>query len=472
MEDLFIGFYRPDEKEFKELWENCHFVFDANMLLNVYRYSELARETLIEVFQKLNERIWIPHQVGIEYHFHVLEEIKGQEKKYDELQNIIRTKTTQIEEEYKSFSLRHSNLKMDEKLLKSFQDSVNELCNDLENQKENHPDLNITKNEIMKVFTNKVGSPYDQEQIEKIENEGEIRYDLKQPPGFRDIKKEGIRYHDERTYQQKYGDLILWNQLIDYSKDKEIPIIFITDDRKDDWWNSINGEKVGPSPQLLQEFKKKTNGNKFYMYQPKQFLGFINNFLDIGIDNTTIESAIKNIDDYKKQVEKVPVMVKGPRAPRIQIRKNGELVSRYIEPTDIYVETEDIGNGLTVERVKKRTRPGIFKEFLESSRKLNEEENINSYLSQYLLTIRLPEQKSDHGLGLLSKTKSTLKELLPSNEIQLDPISMGSSTVTIKITITGPRIANPNLIEIFLEGRLADMGCSIESFDKYKNREI
>lgn len=455
MKDLFIGFYRPSEEEFKELWGNCHFVFDANMLLNVYRYSELARKTFIKIFQELNERIWIPHQVGIEYHFHMLEEIKGQEKKYDELQKIIKTKSTEIEEEYKNFSLRHSNLKMDEKLLKKLQDSINDLCKDLEKQKENHPDLNITKNEIMKVFTDKVGDPYSQERIEEIENEGEIRYSRKQPPGFKDNKKGGIRYHDDRAYQQKYGDLMLWNQLIDYSKNKDVPIIFVTDDRKDDWWNIIGGERVGPSPQLLQEFKRKTEGNKFYMYQPKQFLSFISTFLNIGIEKKTIEDAIQNIDDYKKQVEKSPETKIVPRFKK----------KISLEPVTSYYKTNKTNTGDI--RMNILTKEELDSNFLEKANEIiNNETNITSYFSKFLLVVRYPNQNLDTGINVVNKIRATLRELFPSNDIDLHIVSMGNSTINMRVNIFGSKPANPNLITVFLDGRLGEMGCSIESFEK------
>ena len=32
-------YYRPTESEFKKLWKDCVFAFDANTLLNVYRYK-------------------------------------------------------------------------------------------------------------------------------------------------------------------------------------------------------------------------------------------------------------------------------------------------------------------------------------------------------------------------------------------------------------------------------------------------
>ena len=47
MRKTFRGFYQPGKKEFQELWNSCLFVLDANVLLNMYRYSEATSDALI-----------------------------------------------------------------------------------------------------------------------------------------------------------------------------------------------------------------------------------------------------------------------------------------------------------------------------------------------------------------------------------------------------------------------------------------
>lgn len=39
MRKLFAGYYRPTKKEFDRMWREGVFVFDANILLNIYRGS-------------------------------------------------------------------------------------------------------------------------------------------------------------------------------------------------------------------------------------------------------------------------------------------------------------------------------------------------------------------------------------------------------------------------------------------------
>jgi PIN domain-containing protein len=68
MRDLFPGYYRPTQEQFQQMWRECIFVFDANVLLNIYRYSSDTRDELFDVLEHLKDRIWIPHQAMLEYH--------------------------------------------------------------------------------------------------------------------------------------------------------------------------------------------------------------------------------------------------------------------------------------------------------------------------------------------------------------------------------------------------------------------
>lgn len=62
MRELFPGYYRPTQEEFKQMWQECIFVFDANVLLNIYRYTAKTRGELLAIFEMLKERTWLPHQ--------------------------------------------------------------------------------------------------------------------------------------------------------------------------------------------------------------------------------------------------------------------------------------------------------------------------------------------------------------------------------------------------------------------------
>lgn len=358
MKSNFQGFYKPDEEEFKGIWDSCIFIFDTNILLNVYRYSPQARDTLIKVFETLNERIWIPHQVGLEYNFKMIEEIKDQEQAYDRLKTKLETKFNEISDEYKNASLRHSNLKLDETLLNAVKISMDKIKDDLNIQKETHPNLHTAQLKLLNIFEGKVGEPFNQKKIDEIQETGILRYEMKIPPGWKDKSKKEKRYHDGFLYETKYGDLIAWNQILEYAKEKQANILFITDDQKEDWWKEYKGETIGPQPELIQEFKRYTNGCKFYMYQAKQFLRFISKYINTDLPAEHFHQAIEDIDNYKKSVEQQDKK-DDAKKPYTFIKKNGKKVRIKSKPISIY----DLSTDYTNHEIKK-ARPADIYEFL------------------------------------------------------------------------------------------------------------
>lgn len=68
MKNRFAEYYELPEERIKEIWENSLIVFDTNVLLNLYRYNEDARTEFINVIKFYKERLWIPYQVGLEFH--------------------------------------------------------------------------------------------------------------------------------------------------------------------------------------------------------------------------------------------------------------------------------------------------------------------------------------------------------------------------------------------------------------------
>jgi hypothetical protein len=52
MKEKLSEFYKPTEAEFKEIWEQCVFVFDTNVLLNLYRYPKNTTKKLLTIVFK------------------------------------------------------------------------------------------------------------------------------------------------------------------------------------------------------------------------------------------------------------------------------------------------------------------------------------------------------------------------------------------------------------------------------------
>ena len=67
MKTMFPGYFASDAANLKVIWERCLFVLDANVLLSLYRYSDDTRSELVEIFNLLGDRVWVPNQVASEY---------------------------------------------------------------------------------------------------------------------------------------------------------------------------------------------------------------------------------------------------------------------------------------------------------------------------------------------------------------------------------------------------------------------
>lgn len=68
MKKQFAEYYELTEESINKIWNDSLIVFDTNVLLNLYRYNDDARDEFIKVIRFYNERLWIPYQVGLEFH--------------------------------------------------------------------------------------------------------------------------------------------------------------------------------------------------------------------------------------------------------------------------------------------------------------------------------------------------------------------------------------------------------------------
>ena len=89
MKSQFPGYYRPTQAEFKELWNDCIFILDTNVLLNLYRYDEATRNDFLVTLEYVKDRLWIPHQVALEYQENRNQVIKSEEKRLNDIEIVL-----------------------------------------------------------------------------------------------------------------------------------------------------------------------------------------------------------------------------------------------------------------------------------------------------------------------------------------------------------------------------------------------
>lgn len=283
MKDLFPGHFKESEDHIKTVWDSCIFVFDANILLNLYRYSDKNRKEFLNILEDNKDRVWLPNRVAEEYLNNRLTAIDKQESSYDTMISSISSLKKDLEN-----SNQHPFVSSD--MMTEVQNTFDMLCNELSANKEVHTKRindDEIRDKLLEIFSQRVGLPYLNEKLEEIVIEGKLRYQAQIPPGYKDSKKS----NSEDTLFERcrpYGDLIVWLQIIDKAKETGKPIILITNDKKEDWWKIFKGKTIGPRPELIKEFKDDV-GNDFYMYQPDRFLELARENLNEQVSDNLVE---------------------------------------------------------------------------------------------------------------------------------------------------------------------------------------
>jgi hypothetical protein len=250
MRKAFPGYYRPTAEECAAKFKECVFSFDANALLNLYRFTSASRDNLVSILAGVKDRVWLSHQAALEYHRNRVTVITDW-KIYDELNESLEKQIKALNNQSKTASfLVHS-------IIEPIRKAHEVAKAALEMKKAEHPDFLKTDpilDSLTRLFDGKVGKPYDGDEEKKKLSEAKRRFDDQIPPGYLNGKKDS---------NKKYGDIILWFQLLDFAKSDSRPLVFITDDAKDDWWLRTGGRTLGPRPELLQEMHCEANGKWF-----------------------------------------------------------------------------------------------------------------------------------------------------------------------------------------------------------------
>lgn len=302
MKDTMIGFYRPSNEEFTELWNRAMFVIDANVLLNLYRYPSKASQELLGALEKLADRLWLPYHACLEYQRNRLTVIADQKRKFYDVRNAIEETKSNLSSQINNLQLkkRHSSINIDD-FIAGFEELSSKFFENLaklEEAQKNVSDEDEIRSRIDSIFMNKVGTAtFDQKELDELYKIGEIRYAAAMPPGYMDVKKEKSAETESFQYggvcyKRKFGDLILWKQIINYAKDKGIKhLVLLTDDEKEDWWwivDSQGKKKIGPRPELVEEIRRDGDVSSFYMYNSEQFLQFSKQYLQADISDESI----------------------------------------------------------------------------------------------------------------------------------------------------------------------------------------
>jgi PIN like domain len=303
MKAEFPEFYRTDDAQLKSLINDSTIVLDTNVLLGVYRTPKAGREALLQVLEKLQRRIWIPHQVGLEFQMNRATVIGEQRKLIDDTVTKGVAAIGTLEADIKALELNRREIEVkEEELLSTLNGFKADLARAMDKVKESMPALSLDdpiRQRLDKLLEGRVGPAYrTQGVVDEIYKRGGWRYDNLVPPGFKDKDKTDCYVHRGILYQRKYGDLLLWQQILDRVAASKAPsVIFVTSDNKEDWWQRTHGMTLGPLPALIAEMQEAGTTN-FWAYNLPQFLAFANDHLNAGISDVAVEQVNEAVSKY------------------------------------------------------------------------------------------------------------------------------------------------------------------------------
>jgi len=312
----------------EQIWNDAIIIFDTSALLNLYYIPKETRHDIFdEVFiTLLQDKLWVPHYVLYEFKKNREKVInKPIHKKYEPLNTEIlkiieknlKNTTTQLNELVNRTKNKDSHPYLTQETIEQFiaeNDNYISKFNDFKREINiniekciNEIKSTVNDDDVLELIKNefKIGRYYNFDEIMKIAKDGEYRFKYSIPPGYMDLES------DEKKGIQIFGDLIIWKQIIEFSKQEKKPVIFICDDTKEDWCykeeNKHNRIK-SPREELIKEFFDEVN-HPFWMYSLPQFLYKSKEIITTKglatlekIDFDNIESII---NDYSNQHEKL-----------------------------------------------------------------------------------------------------------------------------------------------------------------------
>lgn len=332
MKPQFCGYYPPSDTEYERLWKEATIVLDTNVLLNLYRLPTTARDELLKVLDLLKDRLWIPYQVGLEFQRRRLTVIAAERKSVEDALESASELVADLKQKVDGLQLDKRGIGVDpQPLLADLEKANAKLIEAIQAAHKAQLDISSAdpvREKLDTLLMGKIGpGPTSQKDLDDLVSSGEDRYKERVPPGFADADKEknpneATFVQDGIRYQRKFGDLILWRQVIEHAKTSGIKVfLLITADRKEDWWWREQGKTIGPHPELVREIMRQSAVELFWMYSSVQFVEHANKYASATVSSEAVDElkqvALAPPPRFEESRELSSMQLLAPRGARV-----------------------------------------------------------------------------------------------------------------------------------------------------------
>ncbi|MFF9031275.1 PIN-like domain-containing protein [Streptomyces iakyrus] len=305
--DWLQGSPPEDSPERPEFFTHGTVVLDTNVLLSLYEYTPAAREQVINALKSVQKRLWLPHQVGLEFvrgrHRVIAERAKAlkdapgllNRKLGDANRAVVGARQFVQEllvkyawdtEASDSLAAKISSQAVDA-LLSEWKKELISLVQGLKDHdlvpasvEANDPVLP----QVAELFGPNIAEPPDPAEIRRrVDEASSYRFPNEIPPGFSDSGK--------GTPLAAAGDFLLWEEVVEFiaASPERKRLLFVSRDTKEDWYEPEElGRGRRPWPSLASELRMRA-GAELRIETPGQFYRGVNRFLDAEIADETYE---------------------------------------------------------------------------------------------------------------------------------------------------------------------------------------
>jgi hypothetical protein len=322
LEEWFPAYHPKSSTAKQALTREALVVLDANVLLDLYRYIPKTREELLNALARVGDRLWVPHQAAKEFHDRRFNAIANQERAFsdalagmEEARKSIRRNLNQLQQSCSipecEFAVEYEEVSRAIGLIEDkTRDQQRKVDIDIESAKSGDHLLQ----ELTKLLKGKVGPPFTRQRLQTLYEQGERRYNEQIPPGFED---------GDKPSPGKYGDLVLWEQILTEAQIRSLPVLLVSREQKRDWVRRRDAHILGPHPSLEEEFRERV-GKTFHIIQPGEFLGLATGALAASVSSATFEAVNNLYPDAKSRTSKrdaetVRVLLSGIASARMHM---------------------------------------------------------------------------------------------------------------------------------------------------------
>lgn len=263
MRDRF-PWYFVEKTHYEEAWSQGILTIDANVILDLYRYNKATREALLQALESFKGRLWISHQTALEFIKNrrsvILDVFSDFEKSNRHLEELIAS-SQKVSSSFKGLRAIPKNIS--DELLDAVKTATETARVAIEKEKSLIPSYDVVDEVVLRLEGcldgNIGGKPDDMEDAMK---EAERRKKQEIPPGYKDSGKEGDGFA---------GDYLMWRQILAHGKKTGKPVILVTSEQKEDWWEQKSGRTLNARRELLEEAFNEM-GQRLFLYHTDRFL--------------------------------------------------------------------------------------------------------------------------------------------------------------------------------------------------------